>query len=117
MIKMRWLKKHAASARVVAIIALGGLGLSACATQGYVDERIAAVNTRIDQVDARVTAATQRADAAAQSAQAANQAAQAAATDARSANQRLDQVGGRVDQLEAARAAAPPPRTGRTPRG
>jgi murein lipoprotein len=106
---MSWLKNHAASGRVVAVIMLGGLGLSACASTSYVDERIAAVNSRIDQVDARVQTATQRADAAANEARAANQAAQAAATDARTANQRLDQLGGRVDTLEQAPA--------RTPRG
>ena len=115
---MPWLKNHAASARVVAVIMLGGLGLSACASTSYVDEKIAGVNSRIDQLDARVQTAAQRADAAnsaaqaaASSAQAANAAAQAAATDARSANQRLDQLGGRVDALE-----KPAPK-GRTPRG
>lgn len=114
---MRWLKNHAGAARAVAIIAFGGLALSACATQGYVDERIAAVNTRLDQVDARVQAAAQRAEAAntaaqsaAASANSANQAAQAAATDARTANQRLDQVEGRVTTLET-------PARRRTPRG
>jgi outer membrane murein-binding lipoprotein Lpp len=112
---MPWLKKHAATARVVAVIALGGLALSACATTEYVDQQIAAVNSRIDQVDARVQAATQRADAAASSAQSANQAAQAAATDARTANQRIDQLTGRVDTLEKAQPA--PRTTGRTPRG
>ena len=106
---MPWLKTHAASARVVAVIMLGGLGLSACATRGYVDEQITAVNSRIDQVDARVQTATQRADAAAAEARTANQTAQGAATDARTANQRLDQIGGRLDQLEKAPA--------RTPRG
>ena len=112
---MSWLKNHAASARVVAVIMLGGLGLSACATNASVDEKIAAVNTRIDQVDARVQTAAQRADAAntaaqsaGQRADAANAAAQAAATDARSANQRLDQLGGRVDTLEAAKAPKRP---------
>jgi outer membrane murein-binding lipoprotein Lpp len=104
MLKMPWLKNHAASARVVAVILVGGLGLSACATTEYVDQQIAAVNGRIDQLDARVQTAAQRADAAAASAQAANSAAQAAATDARSANQRLDQLGGRVDTLEKAPA-------------
>ncbi|MDP3739309.1 MAG: Lpp/OprI family alanine-zipper lipoprotein [Hyphomonadaceae bacterium] len=114
---MPWLKNHAASARVVAVIMLGGLGLSACASTSYVDEKIAAVNSRIDQVDGRVQTAAQRAEAAntaaqaaASSAQAANQAAQAAATDARTANQRLDQLGGRVDALEK-------PAARRTPRG
>lgn len=116
---MPWLKKHAASARVVAVIMLGGLGLSACASTSYVDERIAAVNSRIDQVDARVQTVAQRADAAntaalsaGQRADAANAAAQAAATDARTANQRLDQVGGRLDTLE-----KPKPTTGKKPRG
>jgi len=115
---MPWLKKHAASARVVAVIILGGLGLSACASTQYVDEKIAAVNTRIDQLDGRVQTAAQRAEAAnasaqaaASSAQAANTAAQGAATEARTANQRLDQLGGRVDALE-----KPAPK-GRTPRG
>ncbi len=106
---MSWLKKHAASARVVAVILAGGLGLSACATTEYVDEQIAGVNSRIDQLDARVQTATQRADAAASAAQSANAAAQQAATDARSANQRLDQMEGRVGTLEQAPA--------RTPRG
>jgi hypothetical protein len=104
------LKTHAV--RVVAVTLLAGFGLSACATTEYVDQQIAAVNGRIDQVDARVQAATQRADAA-------NAAAQAAATDARTANQRIDQINGRVDTLEQARAApaggGTP--TGRTPRG
>lgn len=106
---MSWLKKHAASARAVAVVAMGGLALTACASTSYVDERIAAVNGRIDQLDARVTNAAQRADAAAASAQSANAAAQAAATEARTANQKVDQLGGRVTTLESAPA--------RTPRG
>ena len=110
---MLWLKNHAASARVVAVILVGGLGLSACATQDYVNEQIAAVNGRIDQVDARVSAATQRADAAASSAQAANSAAQAAATDARTANQRIDQLTGRVDAVEQSQKAPPARRAAR----
>ena len=80
---MSWLKKHAGSARALAAVAVGGLVMTGCATNGYVDEQIAAVNSRIDATDARVTAATQRADAAQQT-----------------ANQRLDQMGGRVDALE-----------------
>jgi murein lipoprotein len=106
---MSLLKKHATTAKAVAVVMLGGIALSACASTGYVDEQIAAVNSRIDQVDARVTAATQRADAAAAQASAANTAAQGAATDARSANQRIDQLQGRVQTLETAPA--------RTPRG
>jgi outer membrane murein-binding lipoprotein Lpp len=115
---MSLLKKHAASARVIAVIAMSGLALSSCATNDYVDQQIATVNSRIDQLDGRVTTAAQRAEAAnqaaqaaASSAQSANQAAQAAATDARTANQRLDQLGGRVDALEK------PPAPRRTPRG
>lgn len=104
---MSWLKKHAANVRVAAVIGLGAIAVTGCATNGYVDEQIAMVNSRIDQVDARVATAAQRAEAAntaaasaATSASAANTAAQAAATDARTANQRLDQLGGRVDTLE-----------------
>ena len=104
---MSWLKNHAASARAIAVVALGGLALSACATNQYVDEKIAMVNSRIDQTDARVQQAAQRAEAAnsaaqaaANDARAANTAAQAAATDARTANQRVDQLGGRVDTME-----------------
>lgn len=111
---MDWLKNRGASIRVVAVVVLAGLGLSACATQGYVDKQIATVNGRIDQLDSRVTSAAQRAEAAnsaaqsaAQAAQAANQAAQAAATDARTANQRVDQLTGRVDALEQAPARKP----------
>jgi hypothetical protein len=117
---MSWLKKHAGSLRVVAVAAIAGLGLSACATREYVDQQIASVNTRIDGIDSRVTTAQQRADAAnsaaqsaASAAQSANSAAQAAAAEARTANQKADQLGGRVDALEKPPAAAPR----RTPRG
>ncbi|WP_309092134.1 hypothetical protein [Phenylobacterium sp.] len=76
-----------------AVLALGGLSLSACATKGYVDEQIEMVNTRITAVDAKASDAIARADAA-------NAAAQAAAADARNANQRLDQLTTRVDTME-----------------
>ena len=88
---------------VASALVLGGLSLSACATKGYVDEQIAAVNTRIDGVDAKATDALQRADAA-------NAAAQAAAADARNANQRLDTITTRVDTMEQQAAAARRPR-------
>jgi outer membrane murein-binding lipoprotein Lpp len=111
---MSFLKKNTASLRVAAVIALGAVTFTGCATNSYVDEKIAAVNSRIDQVDARVATAAQRAEAAnsaaasaASSASAANTAAQAAATDARTASQRLDQIGGRVDTLEKAPAKRP----------
>lgn len=90
---------------LASILALGGMSLSACATKGYVDEQIAAVNSRVDAVDAKATDAIQRADAA-------GAAAQAAAAEARTANQRLDQLTPRVDNLE--RAPAP---VGKRPRG
>jgi hypothetical protein len=88
-------------------LVLGGLSLSACATEKYVDEHIATLSTRVDAVDAKASDAIQRADAANSAAQAANSAAQAAANaaqtagaDARTANQRLDQLTPRVDALE-----------------
>ena len=104
---MTWLKNHTAVVWVVPALLLGGLSLSGCATEKYVDEHIAVVNTRIDSVDAKAQDAIQRADAANSAAQAAASAAQAAAADARTANQRLDQISPRVDSLEQQRMAAP----------
>ncbi len=86
-------KLRAATVRAAAVMLVGGLSLSACATRGYVDEQIAGVNTRIDAVEARVQDAIGRADAAGRTAQ-------QAATDAQAANQRLDQLTGRVERLE-----------------
>ena len=74
------------SLATVATVVLGGLSLSGCATTDYVDEQIAAVNTRIDGVDAKAGAAAAQA--------------QAAQTEAQNANRRLDQLTGRVDRLE-----------------
>ena len=90
----------ARAASVAAVLVLGGLSLSACATRGYVDEQIAGVNTRIDAVDAKASDAIQRADAAGRTAQ-------TAATDAQTANQRLDQLTARVDRLEQMPAKTP----------
>jgi len=84
---------------LAAALVVGGLSLSACATQEYVDKQIATVNGRVDSVDAKASDAIQRADAA-------NAAAQAAAGDARTANQRLDQLTPRVDSLEQRRPKA-----------
>jgi outer membrane murein-binding lipoprotein Lpp len=113
---------------IVTAIVLGGFSLSGCATKEYVDQQIAAVNTRIDGVDARAQDGIRRADAvnaaaqsAAAAAQAARNAAQSAATaaqaadaSARTANQRLDQVTSRVDTIESTqRAAAAAPTTNR----
>lgn len=84
----------------VAVVVVGGLSLSACATRGYVDEQIATVNARIDTVDRKATDAMARADAA-------NAAATAAGNDARNANSRLDQLTTRVDTMEQSRARTP----------
>jgi len=91
------------SLATVAAVVAGGLSLSACATTDYVDEQIAAVNTRIDGVDAK-------ASQAASAASAAQAQAQAAATDAQNANRRLDQLTGRVDRLEQQATAQRRPR-------
>jgi outer membrane murein-binding lipoprotein Lpp len=97
---MNLLSKRTSSARLVFALAIGGLALGGCATRGYVDEQMAAMNDRVGAVDAKAQDALQRADAA-------SAAAQAAATDARTANQRLDQLTGRVDQLERMPARRP----------
>ena len=80
----------------LAMVAAGGLSLSACATTDYVDEQIALVNTRIDGVEANLATTTSTANAA--------------AADAQNANRRLDQLTGRVDRLEPAAAAQRRPR-------
>ncbi len=107
---MTWLKNPKANVWLASAVLLGGLSLSGCATQQYVDEHIATVNTRVDAVDAKATDAGHRADAAASAAQAAASAAQAAAADARNANQRLDQLTPRVDTLEQHQLVAKKPR-------
>ena len=80
----------------LAMVAAGGLSLSACATTDYVDEQIALVNTRIDGVEANLATTTSPANAA--------------AADAQNANRRLDALTGRVDRLEQAAAAQRRPR-------
>jgi hypothetical protein len=93
---------HLRSKLPVVVAVLGGLGLSACATEDYVNKQIAPLNDRINQVDAKATAAGQRADAAAAAAQTAQSAADAAAAAAQQANQRVDQLSSRLDAIEAA---------------
>jgi outer membrane murein-binding lipoprotein Lpp len=83
-----------------ALVLIGGLSVSGCATKKYVDEQIATVNDRVNAVDAKATDAIQRADAANAAAQSGGSAAQAAAGDARSANERIDQLTTRVDAME-----------------
>jgi outer membrane murein-binding lipoprotein Lpp len=102
------LKNRTAVVWLVPALLLGGLSLSGCATEKYVDEHIATLSTRVDAVDAKAQDAIQRADAANSAAQAASSAAQAAAADARTANQRLDQLTPRVDSLEQQRMARKP---------
>ena len=80
---------------------LAGLSLSGCATEDYVDMQIATVNDRISGVEAEVRRVDQSAQQANAAAAQANSAAQGAATSAQRANQRLYQLTGRVDALEA----------------
>ncbi len=56
------LKRRLAQLPVVAVVVLGGLSLSACVTQDYVDRRIDEVNTHVSAVDAKATSADQKAD-------------------------------------------------------
>jgi outer membrane murein-binding lipoprotein Lpp len=94
-----------AKLRVAAVLVLGTLGLSACATQEYVDHRIDEVNAHITAVEAKANAADQKADSALSAAQAA----QATATQD---SQRIDQLNSQVTVLQ--QQPAPPPKT---PRG
>jgi hypothetical protein len=98
--KMPQAPNRSAKILAAAMLVIGGLSLTACATKEYVREQVEIVNTRVTTVDAKATDAVQRADAAASAAQSAASAAQAAAADARTANQRLDQLTTRVDAVE-----------------
>ena len=69
------------------------LTLGACATEDYVDKRIATLADRIGALDTR----TKMVD---QAAQQANAASQSAASAAQMANQRLDQLTARIDGME-----------------
>lgn len=77
---------------VTAALVIGGLSLSGCATQQYVDEQIASVNTRIGTVNSKATDASATAAAA-------QGMAQTAASDAATANQRIDQLTAKGDEL------------------
>jgi outer membrane murein-binding lipoprotein Lpp len=90
---MLHLNNRLAGLPAAAVLVLGGLGLSGCATTEYVDEQIATVNTHLSAVESKADAA----GAAAQSAQSTAQAAQA---DAARANNRLDELTGRMGALE-----------------
>jgi outer membrane murein-binding lipoprotein Lpp len=82
---------------------LGGLSVSGCATEKYVDEHIAVVSQRVDALEAKVAQVDQ-------AAQAANQAAQAAGASAQNANQKVDALSARVDTIEQTLAAKKKPR-------
>jgi outer membrane protein OmpA-like peptidoglycan-associated protein len=58
---------------LAALIGAAGLSLGACATEDYVDQQIATVNTRIQGVDTKVDALSGRVDTVNQAAQAAMQ--------------------------------------------
>jgi hypothetical protein len=101
------IKSGFAKLPVAALLALGSLGLSACATQEYVDQRIAEVNTHISAVEGKATDAGARADAAnnkadaamakADQAMSADQAAQAAAAET---GQKVDALSTQVNSLQ-----------------
>ena len=77
----------------VALILLAGIGLSGCATKGFVREQIAVVNTRIDGLDGQLrTVEGTSGQALAQ--------AQAAAGQSQQNGQRIDQLTGRVDGID-----------------
>lgn len=83
-------KKMAAAGLAIA----AGISLSGCATEDYVDERIATVSQRIDSLEARVGQV--------------DQTAQGAAAAAQSANQRIDALTARIDAIEQQLAARKP---------
>ena len=77
----------------VALILIAGIGLSGCATKGFVREQIAVVNTRIDGLDGQLrTVEGTSGQALAQ--------AQAAAGQSQQNGQRIDQLTGRVDGID-----------------
>ncbi len=87
----------------VAILMVGGLGLGACASTDYVDERITTVNDRVGALEAKVQEVNGTATGAATAAQNADAA-------AASANQRIDELTARVDGLEQKLAKKKAPR-------
>jgi outer membrane protein OmpA-like peptidoglycan-associated protein len=65
---------------LAALLSAGGLSLGACATEDYVDQQIATVNTRIQGVDTKVDALSGRVDTVNAATQAAMQRANSAYT-------------------------------------
>ena len=91
------------SIAMVGLTIMGGLSVSGCATEKYVNEHIAVVSQRVDALAAKVAQVDQ-------ATQAANQAAQAAGASAATANQKVDALTARVDSIEQTLAAKKKPR-------
>jgi outer membrane murein-binding lipoprotein Lpp len=70
----------------LAILLVGAVGVSGCATKSYVREQIAPVSQRVDTLETRL----QETDGTAK----------AALAEAQANGQRLDQINGRVDGVE-----------------
>jgi murein lipoprotein len=75
------------------MILIGSVGLSGCATKGFVREQVATVNQRVDALDAKLQATDSTAKAALAEAQ-------AASGQGQNNTQRLDQLNARVDGVE-----------------
>lgn len=82
-----------AKALVAVAVLAGSVGVSGCATKGYVNNQIATVNQRIDGLDGRLRTVEGTSGQALA-------AAQAAAGQAQQNGQRIDQLNGRVDGLD-----------------
>lgn len=77
----------------VALLLIGGVAVSGCATKSYVREQIAPVSQRVDTLEVRL----QETDGVAKAALAE---ARAASGQSQANGQRLDQLTGRVDGVE-----------------
>ena len=82
-----------------AMILVGAMSLSGCATKSYVREQIAPVSQRVDALEAKLAETDGTAKSALSQAQ-------AAAGQAQNNGQRLDQLNARVDGIEQKMQAA-----------
>jgi outer membrane protein OmpA-like peptidoglycan-associated protein len=64
---------HYLSGVAAAVVVAGGLALSGCATEQYVNEQVGAVGARVDALDSKVNALSTRVDGVDRTAQAAGQ--------------------------------------------
>jgi septal ring factor EnvC (AmiA/AmiB activator) len=94
-----WMQMSKTALRATVLMA-AVVGLSGCATRGYVDEQIATVNQRIDGVDARQQATDTRLQSVEATANNALTEARSASGQAQNATGRLDQLNARVDSLD-----------------